>query len=264
MENRVDMSKLVITKGLTKTDDAYSRGGTKQVHVELQKRMRKRARFTGEVAAQTGDRVAYIMLSGVAKKSGKGSDKASDLGEDPVFVQRRGAPIDKDYYLQKQIWPAVARIMTCVYEPERCPEIESGMSQKDMERMQVYQRLFSRSLPHMKHVVQTKSKGYGISAFAVALPQCVGCGLLLPKGHVGPHVCRQCDVQQVRAAKERELERLVAVRDATRNQCMTCQRGNEANIKACAAITCDVYFARDRAVMDVEDLGKVVAKLNHE
>ena len=103
--DRVDMSKLVISKGLSKTTEQYERGGTKQQHVELQKRMRKRAKFTGEAVPETGDRVPYIMKAGVNKK-GAGADKASDLAEDPQYAQKHGVPIGLEYYIHKQIWPA--------------------------------------------------------------------------------------------------------------------------------------------------------------
>ncbi len=101
--DRVDMSKLVISKGLSKTEEQYEKGGTKQQHVELQKRMRKRAKYTGEAVPETGDRVPFIMRAGVNKK---GADKASDLAEDPSYAQKHGIPISLDYYIHKQIWPA--------------------------------------------------------------------------------------------------------------------------------------------------------------
>ncbi|CAI0414268.1 unnamed protein product [Linum tenue] len=54
--NRLDLSLLVITKGLTKTGDDYE---VKAAHVELAERMRKRDAAT---APNVGDRVSYVMI----------------------------------------------------------------------------------------------------------------------------------------------------------------------------------------------------------
>ncbi|KAI8535591.1 hypothetical protein RHMOL_Rhmol10G0186100 [Rhododendron molle] len=54
--NRMDLSLLVITKGLTKTGDDYE---VKAAHVELAERMRKRDAAT---APNVGDRVPYVII----------------------------------------------------------------------------------------------------------------------------------------------------------------------------------------------------------
>ncbi|XP_024457292.1 DNA polymerase delta catalytic subunit isoform X2 [Populus trichocarpa] len=56
--NRMDLSLLVITKGLTKTGDDYE---VKAAHVELAERMRKRDAAT---APNVGDRVPYVIIKG--------------------------------------------------------------------------------------------------------------------------------------------------------------------------------------------------------
>ena len=57
--NRVDISQLVITKELTKTDkDEYK---NKQAHVELANKMRKRDPGS---APKLGDRVPYVIVAG--------------------------------------------------------------------------------------------------------------------------------------------------------------------------------------------------------
>ncbi|CBF78614.1 hypothetical protein AN7325.2 [Aspergillus nidulans FGSC A4] len=58
LQNKIDMSKLVITKALTK--DSYT---AKQAHVELAERMRKRDAGS---APTLGDRVAYVIVKGTA------------------------------------------------------------------------------------------------------------------------------------------------------------------------------------------------------
>merc|ERR1712059_176260 len=55
--NRIDISQLVITKELTKTDKEYA---AKQAHVELANKMRKRDAGN---APKLGDRVPYVIIA---------------------------------------------------------------------------------------------------------------------------------------------------------------------------------------------------------
>ena len=55
--NRVDISQLIITKELTKTEEGYA---NKQAHVELANKMRKRDAGS---APKLGDRVPYIIVA---------------------------------------------------------------------------------------------------------------------------------------------------------------------------------------------------------
>lgn len=57
LQNKVDMSQLVITKALAKADYAG-----KQAHVELAERMRQRDAGS---APAVGDRVAYVIIKGI-------------------------------------------------------------------------------------------------------------------------------------------------------------------------------------------------------
>lgn len=56
--NRVDISNLVITKELTKTEKEYA---AKQAHVELANKMKKRDPGT---APKLGDRVPFVIIAG--------------------------------------------------------------------------------------------------------------------------------------------------------------------------------------------------------
>lgn len=60
LQNKVDMSQLVITKALSKTDYAG-----KQAHVELAARMKDRDAGS---APSLGDRVAYVITKGIKGK----------------------------------------------------------------------------------------------------------------------------------------------------------------------------------------------------
>jgi len=61
--NRIDISQLVISKELTKTDGEYS---NKQPHVELANKMRKRDPGS---APNLGDRVPYVIIPGTKNQA---------------------------------------------------------------------------------------------------------------------------------------------------------------------------------------------------
>ena len=87
--NRMDLSKLVITKALSRTADKYA---GKQAHVELAARIKKR---DPGLAPAVGDRVPYVMIKGV--KDAKAWEKA----EDPIYVLENNLPIDAQWYLPR-------------------------------------------------------------------------------------------------------------------------------------------------------------------
>jgi DNA polymerase delta subunit 1 len=257
--DRVDISELVITKGLSKTAEQYAKGGTKQQHVELQKKMRKRARYTGEVVPDTGDRVPYIVRASTnVAKTSKHAEKAYELAEHPLFAQKNKVPINTDYYLDKQIWPAVARILTGVYEPERCPDIESSMSSKKKETLEVYRRFFAPGLAHMRQKKRRKTGNFGIAAFTVVLPQCIGCGVKMPPKSTNP-CCASCNVSEVKDRVDKEhavqQERVKLAWDI----CRKCQGGSFEKV-TCSNLTCKNFYHREQVLMDMEDMAAKLAR----
>jgi DNA polymerase delta subunit 1 len=244
--NRTDMSKLVITKGLSKTDEQYARGGTKQPHVELKKRINRRKDKTGEQEPETGDRVGYVMTS-----QGVGA-KACEKAEDPMFALKNGVPIDVNYYIHKQIWPAVIRILTGVHEPDMCVAIRSSMPMKEREGLVAHQRLFLPHLDHMSHKRLPKARDHGIAKFTVARNKCLGCRL--PLNDDKP-CCKHCDTNLIRGKRQQELEQLQKRKDDAWETCRKCQGGRFMRI-TCSNVGCDNFFHRDRTIMDLEDLAK--------
>jgi len=96
LQNKIDMSQLVISKALAKADYA-----AKQAHVELAERMRKRDPGS---APALGDRVAYVIVKG-----SKGS-AAYEKSEDPLYALEHNIPIDTRYYLDNQLSKPLLRI----------------------------------------------------------------------------------------------------------------------------------------------------------
>ena len=109
VQNKIDISKLVITKAISKKseddgDDKKQKGKgkakntykAKQAHVELASKMQKRDE---NITINIGDRISYVIIEGT-----KGS-KNYENAEDPIKVLEEDIPIDYDYYIQKQIRP---------------------------------------------------------------------------------------------------------------------------------------------------------------
>ena len=108
LQNRVDLSLLVITKALSKNE--YQ---VKQAHVELAERMRKRDAGS---APTLGDRIPYVIV----KRGGKCNFAffsyfdncyllfslavpAYEKAEDPLFVLDNNIELDLQYYLEHQL-----------------------------------------------------------------------------------------------------------------------------------------------------------------
>ncbi|KAF8328374.1 delta DNA polymerase [Cantharellus anzutake] len=93
LQNKVDMSQLVITKALSKTDYAG-----KQAHVELAERMKQRD-------------------AGAA---------AYEKSEDPLYVLENNIPIDTKYYLENQLSKPLLRIFEPIMGETNANSLLSG------------------------------------------------------------------------------------------------------------------------------------------
>ena len=105
LQNKIDMSKLVITKALTRTADNYA---NKQAHVELAARIKKR---DPGMAPAIGDRVPYVMIKGAV------GAKAYEKAEDPVYVLENNVPIDATWYTSR----ISLTLLTRPCQPRACP-----------------------------------------------------------------------------------------------------------------------------------------------
>merc|ERR1711957_837564 len=93
LQNKVDLSLLVITKSLGKGANAEDYA-TKQAHVELAEKMRKRDPSS---APGSGDRVPYVITT--AAKNVPAYVKA----EDPLYVLENNLSIDAQHYIEHQL-----------------------------------------------------------------------------------------------------------------------------------------------------------------
>ncbi len=107
--NRIDISQLVITKELSKTE--YS---AKQAHVELASKMKKRDPGN---APKLGDRVPYVIIA--ASKGTPAYAKA----EDPIYVLENNVAIDFQHYLTNMLTKPLLRLFEPILGDSRAESI---------------------------------------------------------------------------------------------------------------------------------------------
>ncbi len=259
--DRVDMSQYIISKGLSKTEEQYDKNGSKQLHTELKKRIAARARYTGEVIPETGDRVPFIMKAGTAKETGKGASKTHELSEDPVYAQQHGVPINTSYYIKKQIMSATIRVFTCVWEPHKLKSISSNMTKDALSQLKVHRVLFKKDLPHMKKTKVAHVRTFGIASFAKVLPKCLhpGCNVRLTANGKSNLVCDSHEKQEAYDYVFNERMRREQANTKAWKTCIDCAGGG-FDVVTCSNMVCENFFHRQRTLMDIEDIAKEDAR----
>ncbi|XP_002983728.2 DNA polymerase delta catalytic subunit isoform X2 [Selaginella moellendorffii] len=217
--NRMDLSLLVITKGLTKTGDDYA---VKAAHVELAERMRKRDAAT---APNVGDRVPYVII-----KAAKGA-KAYERSEDPIYVLENNIPIDPQYYLENQLSKPLLRI----FEP-----ILKNASKELLHGS------------HTRSVYITTPSNSGIMKFAKKQLTCLGCKAIISGGDTP--LCKHCsgreaELYQRTVANVRDLEQLFG---RLWTQCQRCQGSLHQDV-LCTSRDCPIFYRRKKAQKDLSE-----------
>ncbi|CAL1714984.1 unnamed protein product [Somion occarium] len=232
LQNKVDMSQLVITKALAKSD--YT---AKQAHVELAERMKKRDAGS---APALGDRVAYVIIKGAKDAA------AYERSEDPIFVLENNMPIDTKYYLENQLSNPLMRI----FEPilgEKASSLLSGDHTRTIQ-------------------IATPTVG-GLMKFAVKTVTCLGCKTpLRPSNSVkNGAVCNNCrprvgELHQKQVMSTSELQ----VRFSRLwTQCQRCQGSLHQDV-LCSSRDCPIFYMRKKAQKDVEDASAVLERFDNE
>ncbi len=226
LQNKMDISRLVITKSLNKgAEYALGLGGkkedykVKQAHVELAARMKQRDAGS---APQLGDRVPYVIITGT--KGAPNFEKA----EDPIYVLENNVPIDFKWYLTNQL----SKPLTRIFEPI-IGNVDKYLLQGDHTR-KIY-------IP-----TPTARKG-SLMMFAKKKASCVGC-----KASIQPstgNLCEHC------IPKEGEiyLKKLAILREAELRYSKLwseCQRvhGNIHTEIMCTGDGCACHFYRRKKV----------------
>lgn len=217
--NRMDLSLLVITKGLTKAGDAYE---NKTAHVELAERMRKRDAAT---APNVGDRVPYVII-----KAAKGA-KAYEKSEDPIYVLENNIPIDPQYYLENQLSKPLLRLFDPILK-NASKELLHGA--------------------HTRSVSISTPTNSGIMKFAKKRVSCAGCRTPISDGD--QILCEHCksreaELYQKTVANVRDLEQLFG---RLWTQCQRCQGSLHQDV-LCTSRDCPIFYRRKKAQKDLAE-----------
>ncbi|XP_014256451.1 DNA polymerase delta catalytic subunit isoform X2 [Cimex lectularius] len=223
--NKLDISQLVITKELAKTDYA-----AKQAHVELANKMKKRDAGS---APKLGDRVPYVIIA--AAKATPAYLKA----EDPIYVLENNIPIDSNYYLENQLSKPLLRIFT----PILGDKAESVLLRGDHTRV--------------KTVVTSKVSA--LAKFTSKKVTCLGCKSVLPPGQQENPLCNYCAPKQAQLLcselnKYRDLEERF---NRLWTQCQRCQESLHEEV-ICTNRDCPIFYMRKKVQMDLIAQDKII------
>jgi len=230
LQNKIDLSNLIISKKLNKIEDYKVRAA----HVELVMKMRER----GDVKKyKTGDRVSYVIVKG--QKGAKAYEKA----EDPLYVLENKIAIDTEYYLKNQLQQPLTRIFEPIVGAKGVKSILNG--------------------DHTRTIKVTKTSMGAMFKFAVKKKTCIGCKCILKKADLkeGSSVCSKCK------SKESQLymKQMAVVRKKERSfhvlwtQCQRCQ-GSLTQEVLCSNRDCPIFYKRTKVKKDMEEAQKLLAQ----
>ncbi|XP_025087757.1 DNA polymerase delta catalytic subunit-like [Pomacea canaliculata] len=226
--NRIDISQLVITKELAKTDEEYA---GKQAHAELALRMRKRDAGS---APQLGDRVPYVITA-----AAKGT-AAYLKSEDPIYVLENNVPIDTQYYLENQLSKPLLRIFEPILGDKKA---ESVLLRGD----------------HTRTKTVMTSKVGGLSSFTKKRSTCIGCKTPLDKE--GDAVCKHCRPQESKLYQKEIIQLKVLEEKFSRlwTQCQRCQGSLHEDV-LCTSRDCPIFYMRKKVQKDLSEQDKLVER----
>ncbi|CAG0882897.1 unnamed protein product [Cyprideis torosa] len=228
--NRVDISQLVITKELTKSDKEYA---AKQAHVELAHRMRKRDPGS---APTLGDRVPYVIIA-----ANKGTP-AYLKSEDPIYVLENNVPLDFPYYLENQLSKPLLRI----FEPILGEKAESVLLKGD----------------HTRTKTLVTSKVGALSAFTKKKATCVGCRAVLKDEALA--VCPHCKARKSEIY-QREVQNLAFLEEKFSKLWTQCQRTQESLHEEvlCTNRDCPIFYMRKKVQIDLDAQEGIMRRFQH-
>ena len=226
--NRIDISQLVITKELTKSDNEYS---AKQAHCELANKMRKRDAGN---APKLGDRVPYVIIA--ASKGTPAYQKA----EDPIYVLENNVPIDAEYYLTNQLSKPLLRIFD--------PILGEGKAESILLKGE-----------HTRTKSVVTSKVGALAAFTKKKMTCIGCKvpLAVETDAVCPH-CREKEgeIYQKQIATVASLEEKFG---KLWTQCQRCQGSLHEEV-LCTSRDCPIFYVRKKVQIELTEQDKILQR----
>ena len=234
LQNRIDISLLIISKSLSKKSEEEENDSTKnkgkinksttyqakQAHVELAEKMRKR---DPNNAPNIGDRIPYVIIKG--EKGSKNYENA----EDPSYVLENDLPIDIDYYLDNQIKKPLLRIFNPILQ--------------NAEMV-----LFSGEHTRIKNMGISAKSHSAFSKFLVIKKTCLNCKSVINSGAV----CKNCKDKLKKLYLENKMELSYNERlycDLW-TQCQRCQGFIMQSI-ICQNKDCPIFYRRMKVKKDL-------------
>ncbi|KAH8116379.1 DNA polymerase family B-domain-containing protein [Phellopilus nigrolimitatus] len=232
LQNKIDMSQLVITKALSKTEYAG-----KQAHAVLAERMKERDAGS---APALGDRVAYVVIKGMRNAA------AYEKSEDPIYVLENNIPIDTKYYLENQLSKPLLRI----FEPILGEKANSLLSGDHTRTIQI----------------ATPTVG-GMMKFAVKQVTCLGCKTPLKANNSIKNgvVCNNCRPRLGEFYQKQTTSTSALQVSYSRlwTQCQRCQGSLHQDV-LCTSKDCPIFYMRKKSQKDVEDSVAVLERFDNE
>lgn len=221
LQNKLDLSLLVISKGLTQDPDKYE---TKAAHVELAKKMRKRDPAT---APTVGDRVPYVIVTSTKKA------KAYEKAEDPLYALRNKIGIDTKHYLDHHLALPLERLFQPILKNPKS-ELLSGDHTRTVT------------------IATPSATAGGIMKFAKKRLSCLGCRAQLAPGETT--VCKHCKLREAEIYGKTlaNTNALEAQFSALWTQCQRCQGSLHLDV-LCASRDCPIFYRRMKVSSELTD-----------
>mmetsp|Transcript_15796 Transcript_15796/g.64520 ORF Transcript_15796/g.64520 Transcript_15796/m.64520 type:complete len:1031 (-) Transcript_15796:2810-5902(-) len=222
LQNKIDLSLLVVSKALTRAEGSYD---AKQAHVTLAEKMK--IRDPGNAPA-LGDRVPYVITRGTKKQA------AYDRAEDPLYALKHNLPLDTQYYLENMLRKPLERIFEPILKSRTSELFSGGHTQK----------------------VSVVTPTNGIAMFAKKQLTCLGCRTPLKPGTVGA-LCAHCKPREAEFYLKylHECETLEEDFAALWTECQRCM-GEVCQDVYCSNVDCPIFYRRTKTQLDLAEASK--------
>lgn len=223
LQNRLDISLLVVSKQLTKAEGKYE---SNTAHSVLAEKMRRRDPGT---APSLGDRVPYVITRGVK------SQPAYDRAEDPLYALDHNVAIDNAYYLDNMLRKPLERIFEAMLPPAAVAALFSGDH--------------TRSI----FVPTPTARSGGMMRFTRVALSCLGCKSAIPSGALCKHCApREAEIYARLLGRSRSLEAAFA---SLWTECQRCM-GSVCQEVLCSNVDCPIFYRRLKTQKDLDDASK--------
>jgi len=223
LQNRLDISLLVVSKQLTKAEGKYE---SNTAHSVLAEKMRKRDPGT---APSLGDRVPYVITRGVK------AQPAYDRAEDPLYALEHNVAIDNGYYLENMLRKPLERIFEAMLPPASVAALFSGEH--------------TRSI----FVPTPTARSGGMMRFTKVALSCLGCKSAIQSGALCKYCApREAEIYQRLLGRSVELEKAFA---SLWTECQRCM-GSVCQEVLCSNVDCPIFYRRIKTQKDLDDASK--------